>query len=82
MSRQGHVVTWASAVCSVVAGLRRARAGHWSSWRRSPVLPVGIWMLGMLPLQFTSLLPVTVAVYAATVATAVALLAEPGSRQP
>ena len=43
-------------------------------------LPVGI-MLRMLPLQFASLLPLTVAVYAATIAVfAVALLAELGSR--
>ena len=45
-------------------------------------LPVGIWMLCMLPLQFASLLPLTVAVYAATIAAfAAALLAEPGSRE-
>ncbi len=36
----------------------------------------------MLPLQFTSLLPLSVAVYAATVAAfAVALLAEPESQK-
>ena len=74
---------WASAVCSVLPGLGCARAGRWTSWRRYSVLPVGIWMLGMLPLQFTALLPVTVAVYAPTIATfEVALPAEPGSRQP
>ncbi len=43
-----------------------------------PVLAVGVWMLCMLPLQFTSLLPLSVAVYAATVAACgVALLAQP-----
>ena len=65
----------------IVAGLAVVRVGHWTSWRRYSVLPVGLWMLCMLPLQFTSLLPLTVAVYAATiVAFAVALLAEPESR--
>ena len=40
-------------------------------------------MLCMLPLQFTPLLPLTVAIYAATVAAfAVALLAEPERRKP
>ena len=74
---------WASAVCSVVPGTGCARGGRWTSWRRYSVLPVGIWMLCMLPLQFTSLPPTTVAVYAATITTfAVTLLAEPGSRQP
>jgi hypothetical protein len=74
-------------VCSaggfVVAGVAVARAGQWTSWRRYSVLPVGLWMLCIVPLQFTSLLPLTVAVYAATVAAfAVALLAEPEGLQP
>ena len=75
------VGTLSSACGFIVAGLAVVRAGHWTSWRRYSVLPVGIWMLCMLPLQFTSLLPLTVAVYAATIATfASALLAEPESR--
>ena len=75
------VGTLSSAGGFIVAGLSVVRAGHWTSWRRYSVLPVGIWMLCMLPLQFTSLLPLTVAVYAATIATfASALLAEPESR--
>ena len=73
----------ASAVGSVVPGPGCAHAGRWRSWRRYSVLPLGLWMVCMLPLQFTSLLPVTVAVYGAAVATvAVALLAERVSRQP
>ncbi len=41
-----------------------------------------LWMLCMLPLQFTSLLPLSVAFYAATIAAfTVALLARPGRFQ-
>lgn len=77
------VGTLCSAGGFVLAGVAVSRAGRWTSWRRYSVLPVGLWMLCMLPLQFTPLLPLTVAVYAATIAAfAVALLAEPGSRQP
>lgn len=75
------VGTLCSAGGFIVAGVAVVRAGRWTSWRRYAVLPVGIWMLCMVPLQFTPLLPLTVAVYAATLATfAVALLAEPESR--
>lgn len=73
--------TLCSAGGFIVAGVAVVRAGRWTSWRRYSVLPVGIWMLCIVPLQFTPLLPLTVAVYAATVsAFAVALLAEPESR--
>ena len=76
------VGTLSSAGGFIVAGLAVARAGRWTSWRRYSVLPVGIWMLCMLPLQFTSLLPLTVAIYAATITTfAVALLAQPESQE-
>jgi hypothetical protein len=65
------------AVGFIVAGVAVVRAGQWTSWRRYPVLAVGIWTLCLLPLQFTPLLPLSVAVYAATVAAfSVALLAE------
>jgi hypothetical protein len=67
-----------TAIGFIVAGVAVARAGRWTAWRRYPVLAVGVWMLCMLPLQFTSLLPLSVAVYAATItAFAVALLAQP-----
>jgi hypothetical protein len=66
----------------ILAGVAVARAGRWTAWRRYPVLAVGVWMLCMLPLQFTSLLALSVAVYAATIAAfAVALLAQPEGRQ-
>jgi hypothetical protein len=55
-----------------------ARAGRWTGWRRFSALAVGIWLLCLLPLQFTPLLPLSVAVYAATIAAfSIALLAEP-----
>ena len=48
-----------------------------TAWRRYSVLAVGVWVLCMLPLQFTPLLPLSVAVYATTIAAfAVALLAQ------
>jgi hypothetical protein len=75
------VGTLLSASGFIGAGVAVVRAGHWTSWRRYSVLPVGIWMLCMLPLQFTPLLPLAVAVYAATIVTfAAALLAEPEGR--
>ena len=71
-----------TAVGFIVAGVAVARAGRWTAWRRYSVLAVGVWMLCMLPLQFTSLLPLAVAVYAATItAFAIALLAEPEGRK-
>lgn len=76
------IATVLTAVGFIVAGVAVVRAGRWTSWRRCTVLAIGIWMLCMLPLQFTSLLPLSVAVYAATVAAfAIALLAEPEGRE-
>lgn len=76
------IATLLTAVGFILAGVAVARAGRWTAWRRYTVLAVGVWMLCMLPLQFTSLLPLSVAVYAATIAAfAVALLAQPEGRQ-
>lgn len=62
----------------IMAGVAVARAGRWTAWRRYTVLAIGFWMLCMVPLQFTALLPLSVVVYASTIAAfAVALLAEP-----
>ena len=73
--------TLLTAVGFILAGVAVARAGEWTAWRRYPVLAVGVWMLCMLPLQFTPLLPLSVTVYAATIAAfAVALLAQPEGR--
>lgn len=72
-----------TAVGFLLAGAAVVRAGRWTSWRRYTVLAVGVWMVCMVPLQFTFLLPVSVTVYAATVAAlAVAILAEPTRERP
>lgn len=52
----------------ILAGVAILRAGRWTGWRRWAPLVLGIWMVCMLPLQFTSLLPLSVVVYAVTIA--------------
>ena len=70
-----------TAIGFLLAGTAVVRAGRWTSWRRYTVLAVGAWMVCLVPLQMTSLLAVSVAVYAALIAAfAVALLAEPTGR--
>jgi hypothetical protein len=67
-----------TAVGFIAAGVAVARARRWTSWRRYSPLAVGIWLLCVVPLQFTSLLPLSIVVFAATLAAfAIALLAEP-----
>lgn len=63
----------------LLAGTATARAGWWSGWRRQAPLVVGIATVALIPLQFTPLLPVVVAVYSLTVvALGVAMLQETG----
>lgn len=63
----------------LVAGTAMLRAGQWTSWRRYVPIAIAVAMLVVLPLQFTPLLPLSVALYSATiVAFGVALLAEGG----
>ena len=70
-----------TAIGFLMAGAAVVRARRWTSWRRYTVLAVGVWLLCMVPLQLTSLLAVSVAIYAALIAAfAVALLAEPTRR--
>ena len=70
-----------TAIGFLMAGAAVLRAGRWASWRRYSVLAVGVWMVCLVPLQMTSLLALSVAVYAALIAAfAVALLAEPTGR--
>ncbi len=65
----------------LVAGTAMLRAGQWTSWRRYVPIAIAVAMLVVLPLQFTPLLPLSVALYSATiVAFGVALLAEGGGR--
>jgi hypothetical protein len=76
------IATVLTAVGFIVAGVAVARAGRWTSWRRYTVLVVGIWVLCLLPLQFTPLLQLSIVVYAATItAFSIALLAEPTESQ-
>jgi hypothetical protein len=71
------IATVLTAVGFIAAGVAVARAGRWTGWRRFPVLAVGVWLPCLLPLQFTPLLPLSVAVFAVTIAVfAIALLAE------
>lgn len=68
----------ATALGFVLAGVVVLRARRWSSWRRFTPLSVGVAMLVLVPLQFTSLLALGVTVYAATIAAfGTALLVEP-----
>lgn len=69
--------TLLSAVGLVISGVAMRRSGSWTAWRRSAPLALGLWMLAMIPLQFTAALPVAVLVYAAaTIALGIALAQE------
>jgi hypothetical protein len=60
------VGTLLSAIGLIMAGAATLRPGVWSSWRRFTPLALGVWMVAMMPLQFTAALPVAVGVYAAS----------------
>jgi hypothetical protein len=51
----------------VVAGLDVLRSQVWLGWHRAVPLSLGIWMVVMMPLQFTPLLVVGVGVYSVLV---------------
>jgi hypothetical protein len=71
-----------TAIGFILAGVAVARAGRWTGWRRYTVVAVGVWMLCMVPMQCTPLLPLSVVIYAATIAAfSIALLAEPDGRR-
>lgn len=71
------VGTLLTAVGLIMAGAVTLRSGVWSSWRRLTPLGLGVWMVAMMPLQFTAALPVAVGIYAAaTMAFGLALLLE------
>lgn len=55
------------AVGLLLAGVAQLRHGTWTGWRRFAPVALGAWMVVMLPLQFTAVLPLAVAVYAAAV---------------
>jgi len=59
----------------LAAGVATLRSGVWSGWRQATPLALGVWMILMIPLQFTAALPVAVGVYAlGIIALGVALL--------
>lgn len=69
--------TLLTAVGLIMAGTTAVRSRVWSGWRRYTPLVLGVWMVAMIPLQFTAALPVAVGVYAAaTMSFGVALLLE------
>ncbi|HEU5487061.1 MAG TPA: hypothetical protein VFU98_19315 [Microlunatus sp.] len=69
--------TLLSATGLVMAGTVTLRSGVWSSWRRYTPLALGVWMLAMMPLQFTAALPVAVSIYAfAVMALGLAMIIE------
>ena len=71
------VGTLLTAVGMVVAGLDVRRAAVWQRWHRVVPLSLGVWMIVMMPLQFTPLLVVAVGVYAAlAIAFGVAMVEE------
>ena len=64
----------------LMAGAATLRAGRWTSWRRWAPLAAAAGMLVVTPLQATSFLALSVAVYAATiVALGVAMVVEGGA---
>jgi hypothetical protein len=75
--------TLLNAVGFILAGVATERAGWWSGWCRFTPLVVGIATVVLIPLQFTSLLPVTVALYSLTlIALGVAMVLEGQSASP
>ena len=71
------VGTLLTAVGMVVAGLDVRRTGLWRGWHRVVPLALGVWMIVMMPLQFTPLLVVAVGLYAAlAIAFGVAMVEE------
>jgi len=71
------VGTLLTAVGLIMAGKSALRSGAWSGWRRYTPLVLGVWMVSMIPLQFTPALPVAVGIYAfAVMALGLALIVE------
>lgn len=77
------VGTLLTAVGLIMAGTAALRSGVWSGWRRYTPLVLGIWMVAMMPLQFTLALPVAVGVYAlAAMALGLSMIIEGLAREP
>jgi hypothetical protein len=77
------VGTLLTAVGLIIAGTAALRSGAWSGWRRYTPVALGVWMVAMMPLQFTPALPVAVGVYAlAVMALGLAMIVEGSAREP
>lgn len=77
------VGTLLTAVGLIMAGMTVLRSGVWSDWRRYTPLILGVWMVVMMPLQFTPGLPFAVGIYAlAVMALGLALIVEGLGREP
>lgn len=77
------VGTLLTAVGLIAAGTATLRSGVWAGWRRFAPLALGVWMVAMMPLQFTPALPVAVGVYAlAVMAFGLAMIRESLGREP
>lgn len=59
--------TLLTAVGMIMAGTAALRSGVWAGWRRYTPLVLGVWMVAMMPLQFTPALPLVVGIYAVAV---------------
>lgn len=69
------VGTVLGAIGLLLAGVALLRHGTWTGWRRFTPVALGVWMVVMLPLQFTAALALAVGVYAvAVIALGVALI--------
>lgn len=76
----GTVLT---AIGLIIAGAATLRSGVWAGWRRYTPIGLGVWMVAMMPLQFTSALPVAVGIYAlAVIALGLAMIVESLGREP
>ncbi|MFN0090779.1 MAG: hypothetical protein ACKVWR_11005 [Acidimicrobiales bacterium] len=65
----------------LAAGIDVARSRIWTDWRRLTPLALGVWMVAMIPLQFTPALAIVVGVYALLAAAlGIALLVESAAR--
>ena len=71
------VGTLLTATGLLMAGAATLRSQVWSGWRRYTPVGLGVWMVVMLPLQFTAALPLAVGIYAvAVIALGIALAQE------
>jgi hypothetical protein len=67
-----------SAIGFIAAGVATMRAAHWDGWRRYVPLATGAWLMALVFLAMTPLLPIGVALYGVLIAAlGVALVTQP-----